>query len=59
MIVREYLNSPNRHPEPQDGYNSILACQRWFDPQFLEQACEVMEKNDVALYYRLVRNLII
>lgn len=49
MTVQEYISSCFANPVSEAQYHDFLSSQSWFDPQYLEQACDSMQRYGVVL----------
>ena len=49
LTVRDYLSAAAQKPVPEVELHALLASRTWFDPQFLEKSCRLMEQSGVTL----------
>ena len=47
--VRQFINQSLRNPVPEETWTEFLRSQRWFDPDYLERSCQLMEQHGVVV----------
>lgn len=49
MTVRAYVNAAMAQRVPEAQWHAFLNSQPWYDPEFLRQSCDLMERHGVTL----------